>query len=230
VAPPARGKNLRRALMVGGVATAVGCAVLLFQLRSGEVHDGLGSRAAAGALQYVPNAAEPAAQPGGLEQVASPTPVVSPTEPDTTTPSQRTQVAPSADRSSGVARSGGSAREPGSKSDATPAQQLVDSGTALMRQGRLGLAEGMFLKALQTAPENANAMAELVRVHLARRDGVEALRWANRLVGVQPSSGANQLLLGDALKLRGDADGAQAAWSRAARAGNATARERLAEE
>jgi hypothetical protein len=46
-------------------------------------------------------------------------------------------------------------------------------------------------------------------------------------VAVQPKRGVNQLLLGDAEALRGDAKAARAAWLRAARLGNAQARARL---
>jgi Flp pilus assembly protein TadD len=70
-------------------------------------------------------------------------------------------------------------------------------------------------------------MAGLVRVHLARKDGAEALRWATRLTAKQPKDGVSQLLLGDALALRGDEDGAREAWTRAAERGNATAKQRL---
>jgi Tfp pilus assembly protein PilF len=99
----------------------------------------------------------------------------------------------------------------------------------MLRQGRYGLAEGMYLKALQEVPEYPPAMADLVRVHLARRDGMEAMRWAERLVAKQ-NNALHQLLLGDAQALRGNIGAAQAAWSKAANGGNATARQRLHED
>jgi Flp pilus assembly protein TadD len=103
----------------------------------------------------------------------------------------------------------------------------VDEGLVLFKSGRLGLAEASYLKALKLQPGYPRAMAALVRVHIQRRDGAEAVRWAKQLAQIQPDSGVNQLLLGDALQLRGDLGGAQEAWTEAARLGNATARERL---
>ncbi len=107
------------------------------------------------------------------------------------------------------------------------AQALVDEGVALAKKDRLGLAEAAYLKSLKVWPSYPRAMAALVRMHLQRRDGAEAERWAKQLVALQPKNGANQLLLGDAHALRGDAKSARAAWSLAARSGNAVARERL---
>jgi Tfp pilus assembly protein PilF len=99
----------------------------------------------------------------------------------------------------------------------------------MLRTGRYGLAESMYMKALQEVPEYPAAMAELVRVHLARRDGMEAMRWAERLVAKQ-NNPFHQLLLGDAQALRGNSGAAQEAWAKAARGGNATARKRLADD
>ncbi|MET0384467.1 MAG: tetratricopeptide repeat protein, partial [Polyangiales bacterium] len=109
------------------------------------------------------------------------------------------------------------------------AQRLVSEGTELLGQGRLGLAESAFQRALRASPDYPGAVAALVRVHLARHDGAEALRWAERLVATMPNDGTHQLLLGDARKLRGNAAGARDAWTEAARRGNSTARDRLAE-
>jgi predicted negative regulator of RcsB-dependent stress response len=83
------------------------------------------------------------------------------------------------------------------------------------------------MKALAALPGYPRAMAALARVHLQRKDGSEAVRWAERLVAKQPNRGNNQLLLGDAWALRGDKARARAAWHRAASYGNATARKRL---
>jgi cytochrome c-type biogenesis protein CcmH/NrfG len=96
-----------------------------------------------------------------------------------------------------------------------------------MQQGRLGLAESSYQKALKIVPDYPSAMAALVRVHLARRDGAEAVRWANRLVAKQPTNNVNQLLLGDALNLTGNREAARDAWTEAAESGNSTARQRL---
>jgi cytochrome c-type biogenesis protein CcmH/NrfG len=67
-------------------------------------------------------------------------------------------------------------------------------------------------------------------VHLARRDGVEALRWADRLIAKEPNNAGYLLLLGDARALHGEADAAHTAWTQAARGGIAAARQRLDDE
>jgi hypothetical protein len=143
-------------------------------------------------------------------------------------PSERAAAASSEARASNGRRPI-AADEPDPTTRTGRARALVESGSTMMKEGRLGLAEGMYMKALQEVPEYPAAMAELVRVHLARRDGIEALRWAQRLVDKQDSA-VNQLLLGDALALRGNSDAAQAAWTKAANGGNATARKRLETE
>jgi cytochrome c-type biogenesis protein CcmH/NrfG len=107
------------------------------------------------------------------------------------------------------------------------AEQLVDEGSLLFEDGRLGLAEASYLKALKVMPSYPRAMAGLVRVHIERKDGAEAVRWANQLVATQPKNGQNQLLLGDAEALRGDDAAARAAWTRAVRYGSPAARQRL---
>jgi hypothetical protein len=105
----------------------------------------------------------------------------------------------------------------------------VTTGHRLMRQRRLGMAEAAYLKALQAFPAYPRAMAGLVRVHLERRDGVEALRWARRLVARQPRRSNNQLLLGDAYALMGARGAARDAWRQSMLYGSAVARKRLAE-
>jgi tetratricopeptide (TPR) repeat protein len=129
--------------------------------------------------------------------------------------------------SSGVRKEGVDREEVSDPSDPSGAKAFVDQGMALFKDGRLGLAEASYLKALKVQPGYARAMAALVRVHIERRDGAEAVRWAKQLVEQQPENGANLLLLGDAQQLRGDLSAARDAWSEAADYGNATARERL---
>jgi hypothetical protein len=107
------------------------------------------------------------------------------------------------------------------------ANRNVTQGHRLLRRGQLGLAEAAYLKALSALPNYPRAMAGLARVHLRRKDGAEAVRWAERLVKQQPKRGNNQLLLGDAWALRGQPARARAAWLRAAAYGNAAARSRL---
>jgi hypothetical protein len=107
------------------------------------------------------------------------------------------------------------------------ANRNVGEGNRLFKRGQLGLAEAAYLKALAALPGYPRAMAALARVHLKRKDGSEAVRWAERLVARQPRRGNNQLLLGDAWALRGNDARARAAWQRAASYGNAAARKRL---
>jgi hypothetical protein len=222
-APEPRRRSSAGALMLYGAA-AVGCGLVLFQLVRGESANPAGGAAALGAVQsaaIVPMSnlpigaapVQPAANAIPRHDGASPSPTKAIPESAIVN-----RPAPSAHRS---ALEHESASEPGS------AQALVDEGTALFKEKRLGLAEASYLKALKAQPGYPRAMAALVRVHIERRDGVEAVRWAKQLVDTQPRNGAYLLLLGDAEQLRGDLSAARDAWQEAADNGNATARERL---
>jgi tetratricopeptide (TPR) repeat protein len=217
IATPAA-KPRRSAAMLFALA-ALGCAAVCFGwlYRGGDPDAG---QAALGALQGLPAASSAPALPEP-ERIANT--VIDPAQP---LPGKT----PASPASSGNAIARSNAPAPGIEtgSEPSPAQKLVDEGTALASQGRLGLAESSFQKALRLSPEYPNAMAALVRMHIARRDGSEAVRWATRLIAKQPNNdGANKLLLGDALALRGDLAAARDAWSEAAKRGNATARQRL---
>jgi hypothetical protein len=107
------------------------------------------------------------------------------------------------------------------------ANYLVNMGHRLRKQGRWGMAEASYLKALKVLPQYARAVSGLVAVHLGRRDGVEALRWAKKLVELQPKRGAHQRLLGDAYALTGDKSSARNAWQLGMRLGDRTSRSRL---
>jgi hypothetical protein len=107
------------------------------------------------------------------------------------------------------------------------ANYLVNMGHRLRKQGRLGMAEASYLKALNVMPNYARAVSGLVAVHLSRRDGVEALRWAKKLVDLQPKRGAHQRLLGDAYALTGNKSAARGAWQLGSRLGDRTSRSRL---
>lgn len=222
--PKRRSAAGRNALIACTLAALGGSAYLLRDLYT-DSGKPLDSRGAAGALEQVriapPPTTSPTANPPEAERnVAAP---VSPSDPALAKPSAQPDR-PSAGRSTGHSR------EPEPDTDQGRAQALVKEGAELARRGRIGLAEGLYLKALQVVPNYPNAMAELVRVHLARRDGAEAVRWAERLIAAQPENAVHQLLLGDAHALRGDQDSARAAWNKAAKAGNALARKRLEEE
>lgn len=108
------------------------------------------------------------------------------------------------------------------------ADKLVNEGVEYTKAERHGLAEAAYLKALQVVPDYPRAMTALVRVHIQRGDGLEAVRWASRMVKLQPARSQPLLLLGDAQAARGDLEAAKNAWSQAARYGSAPARERLA--
>jgi hypothetical protein len=213
--------NRWRGAWVMGAVAAIGCSALwLYQTYDSSAARAPGN-AATGALSQTPplntlpvdHAAPPA---------ISPQPTQAPSvEPEPATP------APNAERRPGSPRRAGESQEADPTTAAGRARGLVDSGSAMLRQGRYGIAEGMYMKALQEVPEYPPAMAELVRVHLARKDGKEAVRWAELLVAKQ-SNGLHQLLLGDAQALRGNNSAAQTAWTKAAKAGNATAQQRLA--
>jgi hypothetical protein len=107
------------------------------------------------------------------------------------------------------------------------ADRYVAEGHQLLKRSKLQAAKSAYVKALRAFPEYPRSLAGITRVELQRKDGAEAVRWARRLIAVQPKRGNNQLLLGDALALHGDDSLARAAWRRAANYGNATARQRL---
>jgi cytochrome c-type biogenesis protein CcmH/NrfG len=107
------------------------------------------------------------------------------------------------------------------------ARVLVRQAGLYRTDGRLGMAEAAYLKALKLMPKYPLAVAGLVRIHLQRRDATESLRWAKVLVALQPNRGNNQLMLGDAYALASRPADAQKAWTQAKRYGNAVARERL---
>jgi tetratricopeptide (TPR) repeat protein len=83
------------------------------------------------------------------------------------------------------------------------------------------------LKALEISPSSQAALIELVRLHLDERDGPQALRWAQRLVALEPERSSSLLLLGDAYALSGAKAEAKQAWLRASQLGSTTARARL---
>ncbi len=110
------------------------------------------------------------------------------------------------------------------------ARQLCNEGHALRTRGRLGLAEAKYLQALGLFPQYPRALAGVVRVHLTRGDGAEAVRWAERLIAMQPNRSNNQLLLGDAYALSGKAHDARRHWRKSAAFGNSIARKRLKDD
>jgi hypothetical protein len=217
-APTSPAKPGRRGIWLIGAVAAIGCSALFLYRNYDSAAVKAPGNPAAGALVETPVLQEPVAV--APAPIAAPQPSAAPsTEP--TGPAASTTP-----RTASTRRAGESAPAPDLTTAAGRARALVDSGSAMVKQGRLGLAESMYMKAMQEVPEYPPAMTELVRVHLARRDGKEAVRWAELLVAKQ-SSGVNLLLLGDAQALRGSRVAAEATWTKAAAAGNATAKQRL---
>jgi tetratricopeptide (TPR) repeat protein len=203
---------------------AIGCSAFLLYRTYDKSAATVPGNPAAAALVQTPALAQtqdPLAPAATATGTAQPNPNTPGSE-----SSESAAPAPTAERTSAGARRTSAPREADLTTAAGRARSLVDSGAAMLKQGRLGLAEGMYMKALQEVPEYPAALAELVRVHLARRDGTEAVRWAERLVAKQ-NNALHQLLLGDAQALRGNSGAAVAAWTKSAEAGNTTARQRL---
>ena len=107
------------------------------------------------------------------------------------------------------------------------ARKLITVGNKKLRRKQLRFAEADFRKALKLVPRYPLALKGIARVHLARKDGKAAVRWAAMLVKRQPIRSENFLILGDAYALRGNKAAAVKAWKRAAKAGNKIAAKRL---
>lgn len=203
---------------------AIACCAALVIVRLGGPSKSLEAAAALGSLSSSGSSSSSSSSSNRRTQPTKPTPRTStqPTKrPAFTAASNRFEAAePTLD-------SENAPHQPSARELASQAEQLVDEGALLFEDGRLGLAEASYLKALKIQPSYPRAMSGLVRVHIERKDGVEALRWATMLVAKQPKNGQNQLLLGDAQALRGDMAAAKEAWTRATRLGNPAARQRL---
>ena len=74
-------------------------------------------------------------------------------------------------------------------------------------------------------------MAGYATLYVRTKDGVRAVKWAERAVRRRPRRTPYRILLGDALMLQGDTEGARRAWRKALAQdpGNRRARSRLAE-
>ena len=81
-------------------------------------------------------------------------------------------------------------------------------------------------------PRNPHAVAGLAELYLARRDAARARQYAEQAVGLRRNRAVYRVLLGDALALAGDAEGARREWRRALdiEPHNRAARERLQTE
>jgi hypothetical protein len=113
--------------------------------------------------------------------------------------SQRRATKPAARRRGII--SGRGSKSGGRVTQIAKAYGFIRKGNRMLRVNRLGIAESYYLKALRAKPRYPRAMASLVKVHLRRKDGREALRWAKRLIKRQPNKPANQRLLKRALAI-----------------------------
>lgn len=109
------------------------------------------------------------------------------------------------------------------------ARSLVERGQRMRRHKRLGMAESYYLRALRHFDHYPRAVSGLVKVHLARGDAREALRWAKRLVAMKPNRRSHRYLLGEAYAMNGNMRKARRHWLRAARWGLKVAAKRLEE-
>jgi tetratricopeptide (TPR) repeat protein len=207
---------------------AVGCGLVLFQLLHGASSNHLGGNAPLGSLQHA--ALVPTPRTGTDVAGTLPANRSTATEARPSSPAKHPAATALSNRTPSTARPGEHEREQVGDTDQSRAQLLVEEGMALFKDGRLGLAEASYLKALKNVPGYPRAMAALVRVHIQRRDGAEAVRWAEQLVAKHSNDPVSLLLLGDAQQLRGDITAAQDAWTEAARNGSAAARQRLRQQ
>jgi tetratricopeptide (TPR) repeat protein len=172
--------------------------------------------------------APPAPVPSIPEPLAAPEPAAAGPEPAAAAPEPSTlpvEAVPERSAATGVPAVSGR----GLSREATLAQAKasVRKAEGYVRDGRLGMAEAAYLKALSLFPRYPLAIGGLTRIHLQRHDAGEALRWAKMLVASQPNRGANQRMLGDAYALAGKQADATRAWEQALRYGDRSARQRL---
>jgi hypothetical protein len=211
------------------VALALGAAMLALAFPEGvqlSHGDRLVGETVAGSLAV--SVAPPAAlvpheqgQPKPASAAPTPPPVLAPAE-------------PAEAASAGVAANATVSRELVSVPSSRAERARFARATRLERRARrfhrarqLGKAEVTYHEALAAWPGHSLAMAGLARVHLQRKQGQEALRWAEQLVALQPDRDINQLLLGDAHALNGSRAEAESAWKRARQLGSRTASLRL---
>ena len=156
--------------------------------------------------------AEPAEAPG---EVVSPTedPEPAPTEqpelPEAEAkPAPKTKPAPKA--AGPVVPTQNLPRDPAKASDV-----LVHRSLRLIRSGQLGTAEATLDRAWELDPKNPQAMAGYARLYIAKRDADKAVKWAKKAVRKRSRRAPYYVLLGDALELQGDSNGARKAWRKA---------------
>lgn len=108
------------------------------------------------------------------------------------------------------------------------AQEIADSGSRLLRDGKKDEARLFFERALTFDSNNATALSGMVELASARSAYAEALRWAERLVAASPGRPRHHLQLGDIRFELEKYEAARTAYTRARNLGSAEATRRLA--
>ncbi|HEY3255838.1 MAG TPA: tetratricopeptide repeat protein, partial [Polyangiaceae bacterium] len=89
--------------------------------------------------------------------------------------------------------------------------QVREANRALVR-GDLDAAQAALCKAVLWNQSNPALPLELGQLMLLRRDGAQAVTWANKGLSLDATSARGQAILGDGLARVGDYDGAKRAW------------------
>jgi tetratricopeptide (TPR) repeat protein/DNA-binding response OmpR family regulator len=90
------------------------------------------------------------------------------------------------------------------------------NGRAAIVKGDLALAHASFCRAAHWDAKNPDTALQLAQVLLLRRDGKQALSWAERAVALDPQAATAKDALGDALARLGAHERARRAWFEAA--------------
>lgn len=116
------------------------------------------------------------------------------------------------------------------KDPARASDVLVHRALPMIRKSELLRAEATLDRAWELDPQNPQAMAGYARLFLAKEEAERAVKWATRAASRRPKRSAYHVLLGDALQMNGDIEGARRAWRKALSVDrrNRTARARLA--
>ncbi len=116
------------------------------------------------------------------------------------------------------------------KNPAKASDVLVHRALPMIRRSELRRAEATLDRAWELDPKNPQAMAGYAKLFLAKKEADRAVKWATRAASRRPKRSAYHVLLGDALQMSGDVEGARRAWRKALSVDrrNRTARSRLA--
>jgi tetratricopeptide (TPR) repeat protein len=109
------------------------------------------------------------------------------------------------------------------------ARQALNAARGAVRPGRFDQAERTFRRAAILDPEDVEAATGLAQMLLQNEDPKSAAAWARRAIKRAPKYATMHVVLGNALRAAGDAEGAEASWREALRldAGNEEAAARL---